>query len=151
VPSGEVDGAVADVFERYHVCRFYCDPPKWETWIAKWAGEHGDKRVFEWWTNRRKPMAYAIRSFIGAMAAGEISHSEDPLLDAHIGNARQQSTNLVDEEGKPLWILRKERPDSPLKIDGAMAAVLAWEARNDAVAAGEGDVSYSLHFLGEPA
>jgi hypothetical protein len=47
----------------------------------------------------------------------------------------------VDEDERPLWILRKERPDSPKKIDAAMAAVLAWEARNDAIAAGEGKVA----------
>lgn len=148
VPIGEVDGVVSDAFERYHVTRMYCDPPKWETSVAKWAGQYGEKRVVEWWTNRRKPMAYAIRSFVGAIAAGELSHDGDEQLDDHIGNARQQPTGLVDEQGVPLWILRKERHDSPKKIDAAMAAVLAWEARNDAIAAGEGDVPEpSIHFL----
>lgn len=149
VPVGEVDGAINDAFERWHVCRMYADPPKWETWIAQWAGQFGEKRVVEWWTNRRKPMAYAIRSFIGAMTAGELTHDGDALLDAHVGNARQQQTNLVDEQGKPLWILRKERPDSPHKIDGAMAAILSWEARNDALAANEGEVPvYEMLFVG---
>jgi stage V sporulation protein SpoVS len=32
--------------------------------------------------------------------------------------------------------LSKDRPDSPSKIDGAMAGVLSWEARGDAIAAG---------------
>jgi phage terminase large subunit-like protein len=45
---------------------------------------------------------------------------------------------FVDEDGKPMWTIQKERPDSPAKIDAAMAAVLAWEARNDAVAKGIG-------------
>lgn len=148
VPVSEVDGAVSDAFERFHVCRMYCDPPKWESWVAKWAGQYGEKRVFEWWTNRRKPMAYALRAFLGAMVAGELSQDGDPQLDDHIGNARQQSTNLYDEQEKPLWILRKEREDSPKKIDAAMAGVLAWEARNDAIAAGEGmSGEPSLHFL----
>jgi phage terminase large subunit-like protein len=138
VPTEQVDGAVADAFERYHVCRMYCDPPKWETWVAKWAGQYGTERVVEWWTNRRKPMAYALRSFVGAISTGEVSHDGNEQLDDHMGNARQAPTNLVDEEEKPLWILRKERPDSPKKIDAAMGAVLAWEARNDAIAAGEG-------------
>lgn len=137
IPVDEVDGLVHDLFERFHVTRMYCDPPKWESWVAAWAGEFGDKRVVEWWTNRRKPMAYALRSFIGAMDAGELSHDGDRRLDEHIGNARQQPTNLFDEEEKPLWILRKERPDSPRKIDAAMSSVLAWEARNDSIAAGE--------------
>lgn len=148
VPVQEVNGIVHDAFERYHVTRFYCDPPKWESWVSSWAGEFGDKRVVEWWTNRRKPMAYALRSFVGAIDGGELSHDGNAQLDDHIGNSRQQQTNLVDEEEKPLWILRKERPDSPRKIDAAMAAVLAWEARNDSIAAGEGDAPEpALHFL----
>jgi len=132
----EVDETVADAFERYQVARMYCDPPKWETWLATWAGRYGDKRVLEWWTNRRKPMAYAIRSFVTALSAGEASHDGDKTLDSHLANARRLYTGLVDEQQQPLWILRKERPDSPKKIDGAMAAVLSWEAKNDALTAG---------------
>lgn len=144
VPVAEVDGAVADAFERFAVARMYCDPPKWEGWVATWAGRYGKERVLEWWTNRRKPMAYALRSFIAAMVAGEVTHNGDPVLESHIANSRRLYTNLVDEEGQRLWILRKERPDSPLKIDGAVAASLSWEARNDAVAAGEGSQEWGV-------
>ena len=42
---------------------------------------------------------------------------------------------MRDEQGKPLWLIQKERPDSPHKIDLAMAGVLSWEARTDAIAA----------------
>jgi hypothetical protein len=139
VPRDEVDGRVSDAFDRYHVCRMYCDPPKWETTIAEWSGRW-EKRVAEWWTNRRKQMSYAIRAYRTAMDTGDVTHSGDKQLDDHIGNARRDNTGLVDEEGKPLWILRKERPDSPKKIDGAMGATLSWEARTDAIAAGEGDI-----------
>lgn len=136
VPVEEVDGAVKDAFERYSVARMYCDPEKWESWVATWAGRHGDTTVLAWWTNRRKPMAYALRSYVGAIATGEVSHNGDKTLVAHIGNSRKLYTNLYDEQEKPLWILRKERPDSPKKIDAAMAAVLSWTARNDAMADG---------------
>ncbi|HWO88460.1 MAG TPA: hypothetical protein VNL98_04845 [Gemmatimonadales bacterium] len=138
VPVADVDGAVTDAFERWEVVALYADPPKWEGWIAAWAGRYGDKVVVEWWTNRRKPMAYAIRSWWGAVVAGELTHDGDPTLAAHIAHACRAHTQLVDDEGKPLWILRKERPDSPKKIDACMAAILSWEARNDALSAGEG-------------
>ncbi len=148
VPTDDVDGIVADAFLRYHVTRMYCDPPKWETWVAKWAGQYGDKRVLEWWTNRRKPMAYAIRSFVMAIDTEEISHDGNLQVDDHIGNSRTLTTGLVDEEEKPLWILRKERPDSPKKIDAAVASVISWEARNDSIAAGEGTAPVAaIHFL----
>lgn len=137
VPVTEVDGIVSDAFSRYNVTRMYCDPPKWESWVSTWAGRYGDKRVVEWWTNRRKPMAYALRSFIAAMKSGDITHDGDKIVASHIANSRRLYTNLLDEQGVRLWILRKERPDSPMKIDAAMGAVLAWEARNDALSAGE--------------
>jgi hypothetical protein len=35
-----------------------------------------------------------------------------------------------------MWLIAKDRPDSPRKIDLAMAGCLSWEARGDAVAAG---------------
>jgi phage terminase large subunit-like protein len=148
VNVGEVDGIVTDAFDRWTVARMYCDPPKWESWVAAWAGRYGDKRVLEWWTNRRKPMAYAIRGFQGAVTAGELQHSGDRKLARHIGNCCRAYTNLMDEEEQKLWVLRKERPDSPHKIDAAMAAILSWEARTDAIAAGEGVTpEYAVHFL----
>lgn len=145
VPVEEVDGAVTDMFERFNVVRMYCDPPLWETTVAAWAGRYGEDRVVAWWTNRRKPMAYALRSFNSALGSGDLTHSGDAVLSSHIANSRRLYTNLVDEKGARLWILRKERPDSPHKIDGAMGAVLSWAARNDALAAGE---SSSWSFAG---
>jgi phage terminase large subunit-like protein len=138
VPVLEVDAAVSEAFRRYTVWRLYADPPYWETYIAKWAGEFGAERVVEWWTNRQKPMAYAIRAYAQAIAAGELRHNGDRLMAEHIGNAIRRPMAFVDEDGKPLWVIQKERSDSPAKIDAAMAAVLAWEARNDAIAKGIG-------------
>lgn len=136
VPVDEVEAAVVGVFERYEVWRMYCDPPYWESAVAEWAGRWGDKRVLEWWTNRPKAMAYAIRSFANAIAAGDLGHDGDERLRRHVGNAVRKVLLLRDEEGNPLWTIYKERPDSPHKIDAAMAAVLSWEARSDAIAAG---------------
>ena len=145
VPAGEVDAAVAAVFDRWDVRRFYCDPPYWETAVAGWAGKYGDKLVFEWWTNRWKAMAYALKSYHSAIAAGDLSHDGGPVLRRHLGNAVKRNLPQRDEDGRPLWVIYKERPDSPHKIDGAMAAVLSWEARNDAQAAGEGEDTTSIY------
>jgi len=136
VPAGEVYAAVAATFERWDVWRMYCDPPYWETAVAEWAGKYGDERVMEWWTNRWKAMAYAIRSFHSALTVGDIRHDGNPHLRRHLGNAVKRFLPQRDEEGRPLWTIYKERPDSPHKIDAAMAAVLSWEARNDGMAAG---------------
>lgn len=145
VPADEVEMALADAMARWDVWRMYCDPPYWETYVAKWAGQYGTERVMEWWTNRMKAVAYAIKSFHNAMMSGEISHDGNPHLTRHIGNACRRVLNLRDEQGLPLWTIYKERPDSPHKIDGAMAAVLAWEARCDALAAGIGQRRRSVY------
>jgi hypothetical protein len=136
VPVGEVNECVRDTFERYRVWRFYADPPYWQSWIAEWRGEFGEDRVQEWWTNRRKPMSYALEGFGTAIKEGKLRHSGDPRAERHLGNARREDLTWFDEQGKPLWLIRKERPDSPHKMDLAVAAVLSWEARTDAISAG---------------
>lgn len=136
VPAADVSALVAGTFERYEVWRMYCDPPYWETSVAEWAGQYGDQRVLEWWTNREKAMSYAIRQFHNALMAGELSHDGGQDLQRHLGNAVRTNLRMLDDQGLPLWTIYKERHDSPHKIDGAMACILAWEARQDARAAG---------------
>lgn len=41
-----------ELFTRYKVQRFYCDPQDWRSEIGDWALAHGDDHVFEWATNR---------------------------------------------------------------------------------------------------
>lgn len=136
VPEHEVETAIADAFRRWPVWRLYADPPYWESLVAKWSGEYGEERVMAWRTNRMTPMAYSIRAFASAIQGGELHHDGHPLFARHIGNACRRTLSLVDDKGEKLWVIQKERPDSPFKIDLAMAACLSWEARNDALAKG---------------
>jgi phage terminase large subunit-like protein len=137
VPAEDVDAKVRDTFARYNVWRLYADPAYWQSWISVWAGLFGKERVVEYFTHRSRKMMAALESFDTAIREGKISHSGDADLARHIGNSRKEELpNWRDEQGKALWLIRKERPDSPQKIDLAMAAVLSWEARNDALASG---------------
>lgn len=136
VSEADVDDAVAELFDRWNVWRLYGDPPYWESAMDRWAGQYGAERVIRWWTNRNRPMAYAIHAFETAIHAGELSHDGHPDLVRHVGNARRHQTRIRDDAGRLLYTIRKENPDSPLKIDASMAAILAWEARGDAIAAG---------------
>ena len=136
VPVEQVDAAVADAFERFDVWRMYADPPYWETQVREWAGRYGRERVIEWWTNRTRAMAYAILAWRNAIAAGELTNDGDAVLAAHVANACRRPIGTRDENGEPLWIVEKARPGSPDKIDGAVAAVLSWAARSDAIASG---------------
>lgn len=150
VPIDEVRQVVESLYERYDVWRLYADPPHWDGLVDDWAGKWPDK-VVAWWTNRNKPMAHAVRHFYEAIAAGEISHDGNPLLASHIGHAKRKDLHIRDDEDRPLWVIQKERPDSLFKIDGAMAAILSWEARGDAIAAGAHQAEYSIYFLGGPS
>lgn len=136
VPAEEVDATIAAAFREYDVWRMYADPPYWQSWTAKWAGVYGTDKVIEWWTNRRKQMSYALEGFNTAITDGTLSHDGNPVVARHIANSYKHELPQRDEEGKRLWLIRKERHDSPDKIDLAMASVLSWEARTDAVAAG---------------
>lgn len=135
VPVDEVDAAVQLAFSTWRVWRLNADPPRWETHIREWAGKWPDQ-VVEWFTIRQRQMGLAVQAYAGAIVAGEVKHADDPLLTAHLGNAVRRTLPMLDDLGKPLWTIQKERDDSPLKIDEAVAAILSWDARTRALAAG---------------
>ena len=134
VPLDEVEAAVDTLFHDYNVWRFYADPSKWQGPLADWAGRYGDRRVLSWEQNRTIQQARALRTYREAMTAGEISHDGNPIFGAHIGNARKRHLNQRDEDGSPMWVIQKERPNSPHKIDAAQAGCWSWWARIEALA-----------------
>ena len=131
------------VFEEWDVWRLNADPFKWGDEIALLAGTYGGERVVSWSTTLYRKMALAILQYRTAINAGEVSHDGDKRFLASIGNAHKQMQNFRDDDGELMFVIQKERPDSPLKIDAAVAAVLSWEARNAAIADGVLDTSES--------
>jgi phage terminase large subunit-like protein len=136
VPADEVDAKMHWLFTAFNVWRLYADPPYWQSWIAKWRGLYGEERVNEWWTARTRQMTAALENFITAITEGTLSHDGDPDVKRHLGNSRKKDLPGKDEDGKPQYLIQKERPKSPNKIDLAMCATLSWEARTDAIASG---------------
>jgi len=65
-----------------------------------------------------------------AIDSGQVTHDGDVTLSRHVKNARRRLA------GKVGVTIGKEHPKSHRKIDAAMAAVLAYECRADAVALG---------------
>lgn len=151
VDRESVDAAVARAFERFEVCGFYADPPHWQDYVDRWTADYGDRlqvratqaRPLEWWTNRPTAMEQALDRFMEAVEDRGLSHAEslDPdeesedlargaTLTRHVLNARRRPM------GRNHLGIGKEHAKSPKKIDAAMAAVLAYECRADAVAAG---------------
>jgi hypothetical protein len=142
-PMDEVDGALNDAMERYMVWRVYIDPgsqyanitPLMERWQGKW----GEKRIIAWQMNRPKPTCYLIRNYVSAIMTGDLIHDGDEMMARHIMNARRKLMTVYDEDGHAMFVIQKEAPNSPAKIDAAAAGALSWQARGDAIAAGTAD------------
>ena len=126
-------------FGRWNVWRLYAVPWGWGSELVSWASRWGsgkDGKVWEWPTNRWTAVAAAVGNYATAIQLGEVTHDGHPDFARHIGNACRRTLTLRDADGVPLWVIQKDRPGSPQKMDAAMAGVLSWEARTDAVAAG---------------
>lgn len=141
VPTLLVDGVVRETFATMNVVGFFADPAKWEGHIAKWEADFGRRlkvkstrdHPIEWWMvgGRAALTVRALKQFEDAVLDGELTHSGATVLSRHVLNARRR----VSRSGIQI---AKDFPDSPRKIDAAVAAVLAWQARLFAVAAGLG-------------
>lgn len=135
VPEDEVTDTVADAMKRFAVWRLYADPPWWidtvGSWYARWP-----EQVEEWWTNRKTAMAYASRAYVEAMDSGIVTFGGTPQrntdLCRHLKNAGRHELSLVDDQGKPLTVMRKQDGREELKFDAAVAGCLSWKACLDA-------------------
>lgn len=141
VPTMEVLAAVEDAFKSYRVVGMYADPAKWESHVATWEAKHGRRlkvkssmqHPIEWWMTggRSNLIVRALEKFRSSVVDGELSHDGGSVLARHILNARRRESRSGIQ-------IAKEHPESPRKIDAAVAAVLAWQCRVDAVAKGLG-------------
>lgn len=139
-PTYEIDLAVREAFKRFRVVAFYCDPAAdWRSYVAGWERDFGDQLVVkqtkdhpcEWWMgamNLTKTVR-ATEQMHSAILHGELSHDGSSALGRHVLNARRR-TNRVGYQ------IAKDFPESPRKIDLAVAGILAWQARLDALASG---------------
>lgn len=137
VPREQVDAAVDRAFTRFRPVAFYADPPHWMSYIDQWSARYGDRleiraqsgKALEWWTSRSGPMVNALQEFHDAVVNGDLTHDGDSVLTRHVLNARRR-------EGRSGITISKDTPLSAKKIDAAIASVLAFTARGDAIAAG---------------
>lgn len=155
IPEGEwrvdeeaVDALVDETFRKYRVVGFYCDPPHWQSHINAWSAKYGrtlkarvtHARPLEFWTNRPTQMVQALSEFHLAVKGKQISYTPpEDRMDEQKSLALQLRRHLLQCFRKPTRAglqVRKEYPKSPKKIDGAIAAVLAYTARGAAIAAG---------------
>jgi hypothetical protein len=130
VPRSEVDAALHELMTRYDVVRLYADPPYWQSEIDAWAAEFGDKKVLGWETRRDLQMHAALERIVTDVTGGELTHDGCTITRVHVRNAKK------DRRRNGLVCIRKDRPESPRKIDAAVMSALAHEAAGDCIAAG---------------
>jgi hypothetical protein len=136
VPEDEVEAAAAAIMGGLNVWGLYVNPAGWESVAARWAATYGDEVVKAWWTNRWTEVSRATRAYQAAIASSGLTHSGAPELVRAIGAAHRFYLTTRDEDGKPIWVIRKERADSPHPVNLAHAALMSWQARLDALKAG---------------
>lgn len=139
-PLDELEQVVDDAFRTFNVWRLYADSQHIEHVVDRLQGRWGEKRVVEWLMSRHRQTAWATRNYIEAVGKQAMSHSGDATVTRHIGNAKRHAVRVYDEKKVQMFVLGKDRPLSPRKIDGAAAGVLSWEARGDCIAAGADNV-----------
>ena len=74
VPTAEVDATMRALFQEYRRVAALCRPAVLaivDRAVGRRSGAGPDK-VIEWWTNRRKPMTYALKNFATAIQGAEI-------------------------------------------------------------------------------
>ena len=123
IPRGEVVAALHEVFSKYRVVRFYMDPRHWETQADALASQYGEDTVVQWPTNKIERMFAALVRYREDLESGMTTHSDDEEAKLHALRARK-----VAKPGDK-FILGK--PAEHMKIDVAMADVLAHEAASD--------------------
>jgi len=132
VDPDEVGQLVDDCFRRFRVALMYADPHEWRSEVGKWSTKHGDgkhERVREFPTNSLTRIGPAVGQFRSDAMRATLIHNGDRVLAEHIANAR------TSKRGN--WtVITKETEKSPKKMDGAMGAVIAYQARNDAIELG---------------
>lgn len=139
-PLADVEATIADAFERYDVKAFLCDPARdWRSHVNAWEARWGNRvaykvsvqHPFEYWMTGGRSIVVerAIEALEGAFRNRDVHHLGEVQLVRHLLNARRRVSH-----GR--LALGKESSHSDKKIDAAVAAVLAWQARTDALTAG---------------
>jgi len=136
VPSLDVDRRLRDVFEAYAVTYLYADPWRWQDYLDAWSQAFPGK-IVEFSTNVEQRMDKAISRFVTAFTAGEITHDGTAVLTRHLRNAvlvkgNRKKPRPGEETISSHYVRLAKRGDGQL-IDAAVAAVLAYEARGQAI------------------
>jgi len=115
VDISEVEQTVMEFCQKHTVREIACDPFRWQRSME--VLENKGLPVVSFPQSPQR-MIKACARFYDAVAENKIVHDGDPLLARHIGNTAVKLTPAGPH-------IKKENPNSPRKIDAAVAAILA--------------------------
>jgi hypothetical protein len=134
VPSAEVDRVVCETFGAYDVAVMFADPWRWQDYLDAWAAKFGSGRVVEFPTNQEQRMDAAIERFVTSFTGLEITWRGSPAMARHFKNAvlvkgGRKKPRPGEEQSLATHYLKMAKRGDGMLIDGAVAGVLAHEAR----------------------
>ena len=115
VDIGEVEQTIMEFCQNHRVREIACDPFRWARSMEVLEGKGLPVVAFPQSPQR---MIKACAIFFDAVAEKRLQHDNDPVLTRHIGNTATKLTPAGPH-------IKKENPNSPRKIDAAVAAILA--------------------------
>lgn len=118
VDRADVNRAIEKMFENYDVKMLWCDPSFYEPDVLEWSKRW--KRRVERIPPTNHRIAPLAQQFLADLVAKEIGGDQDPRLQRHVLNA------VATEAGS----FKKEKKNSPRKVDLLACAVLANGARH---------------------
>lgn len=121
VPREEVLGAIDAALARYDVRMLAADDTFGRIWSMDLeALQQKGIEVVEWPTRSQSRIAPAAAQVYGAIKDQRLTHDGHAVLAAHVGHCVAKGTR---------WGLvpTKDSPDSPRHIDGAIAAIIAYD------------------------
>lgn len=129
VPRAEVARTIATAFDRYDVLELAADPWGWRSELESWAEQFGERHVIEWNTANARQMAPATDRLYQAVVEDRLTHDGNTDLAKHIAHCKAERTSLGD-------LVKKDKKNSPRKIDAAVAAIVAldraaWHSMNN--------------------
>lgn len=134
----DVQATIDDCFRKYRVVGFYADPSGWQSQVAEWEARYRkylrvrasrNSPIAAWPRSKTSSVSEWVENFRQAIVLEEVSVGPAPHLIRHLLNARRRATRSG-------YLLYKAYPDSPDKIDGTYAAMLAFRAMTEAVSMG---------------
>jgi phage terminase large subunit-like protein len=121
IPRPQVHAAVDAAIKRFNVIEFAADPPGWYSELDEWTERYGEVVVaFE--TRQPSRMAPACERTEAGLQDGTFTFGGPlaQILAAHFGNCVTVPTPYGN-------YVTKDFKDSPRKIDGAVAAIIAYD------------------------